>query len=172
MSPELIEMMSSLVAVIQRASPETSQPRTPPLPTTRALHTPIKVLVMAEYIGAHYRHLIAQPGDSLIVYAKNKEMAIAYNARNDMAGQIPIELLNLGEAQPVAGSEICMPLVNSQRHGMRDLAWEAGDYVRICKWDNNRKSSGIGFNLASLEIGPFPAHMGTLKTIKPLDQLE
>ena len=114
---------------------------------------------------------MAQPGDSLIVYANNQKMAIAYNARNNMAGQIPVECLNMDEPQSVADAEICMSFSNKERYRVGDLAWKAGDYIRICKWEGNYKNNGIGYNIASMEVGRFDVQMNSLKVVRSPDHL-
>ncbi len=192
MSTEIKDMMSSLVAVIQRAAPGLSQSRMnppaptiqtnppaptmqikPPAPTAQVLQTPIKLLVKAEHVGTNYRHLVAQPGDYVIVYAwtNNEQTAIAYNARYDMAGQIPADLLDKDEPQPVMGSEICVSSQSYGGDGVGGLDWKAGDYLRICKFDNGHRNSGIGFNIATVKIGRFLVQVNSLKNIRPSDQL-
>ncbi len=172
MSTEIKDMMSSLVAIIQRASQTQIKP---PAPTTQVLHTPLKLLVKAEYVGTNYRHLVAQPGDDLIVYAwtNNKQTAIVYNARYGIAGRIPANVLQMEASQPVMGSEICVSFSDNKGNGaVGSLTWKAGDYLRICKWDNGYRNSGIGFNLATVEIGLFSVGVGNLKNIRPSDQLK
>ena len=100
MSTEIKDMMSSLVAVFQRASPEASQPRrNPPAPISEVLQPPLKLSITAEHVGANYRHLVANPSDYIIVYAwtNHQEMAIAYNTPNDTTGRIPTDLLSKEE---------------------------------------------------------------------------
>lgn len=42
------------------------------------------------------------------------------------------------------------PYLSELRGG---LTLKAGDYIRVCKWDDAYKNSGVGFNLATREIG-------------------
>lgn len=117
--------MSSLVAAIQRASPEVSQPlqKKPPAPTTPVLQTPLTVSVVAKHVGTSYRHLLAQPGDNVIVHAwtNNQKTAIAYNASNNMAGRIPADRLSKEKLQPVIDSEICMSSIRNRGDGVGSL---------------------------------------------------
>lgn len=172
MSTEIKDMISSLVAVIQGASPEILQPpKETPAPMTQVLQTPLKQRVKIEYFGTHHRHLVAQPDDCVIIYAWTncQKTAIAYNTRNDTAGQIPAAHL-IKESQSVIRDEICVSNFDNDRKEIGDLTWKAGDYIRICKWNGFHGIQGIGFNLANMEIGPFHAGNHGLMTIRPSDE--
>ena len=143
-------MISSLLMVVQRA-PTPSQIKAP-TPTTQVLQTPQIFTCMSEHVGTRYRDLVVQPGDYVVVYAwkDGQKIAIAYNQRSDLAGEISAGFLEPVEPQPVTSSEICVFFSSSRRKYTRrvgDLTWEGGDYIRICKWDNRCKNSGHGFNL-------------------------
>lgn len=140
------------------------------VPTTQALQTPLKFSVKAEHTGTNYRHLVARAGDDVIVHAweYNPATAIAYNPRNGTCGRIPASLLIMEVSQPVRDSEICVSEYNNTRHHVAGyLTWKAGDYIRICNWKDYYKSSGTGFNLATMEIGLFAEMLGKLKSINP-----
>ena len=69
------------------------------------------------------------------------------------------------------GSEICISHSLNKPSGFGGLTWKAGDYIRIFKWRNGNRTSGIGFNLASVEIGWFNGQAGNLENIRRSDQL-
>ena len=170
MSPEIEEMISSLLTVLPRA-PTTSQIKVP-TPTTQVLQTPQTFTCESEHVGTRYRDLVVLPGDYVVVYAwkDGRKIAIAYNQRSDMAGEVPAEVLEPVESQPVTGSEVCMFFSSSRRQDSRrvgDLTWEGGDYIRICKWDNNLfKDSGHGFNLSTRDIGRFIISANDVKVVR------
>lgn len=168
MTPEIEEMISSLLTVVPRA-PTTSQIKVP-MPTTQVLQTPQTFTGQSEYVGTRYQDLVIQPGDHVAVYAwkDGQKTAIAYNRRSDMAGQIPARFLEPVEPQPVTSSEICVFFSSSRgnfNYRVGDLTWGAGDYIRICKWDNRYKNSGHGFNLATREIGRFVISANDVKVV-------
>lgn len=166
MTPEIEEMISSLLTVVPRA-PTTSQIK-PPTPTTQVLQNPQTFTIKSEYVGTRYRDLVVQPGDNVVVYAwkKDRKTAIAYNEGSDMAGQIPTGFLEPVELQPLTNSEICLFFSSSSYFRVGNLTWKAGEYIRICKWDNRQKNSGHGFNLATMDIGRFVISHNDVKVVR------
>ena len=169
MSSEIEEMISSLLTIVPRA-PTTSRIKVP-TPTTEVLQTPQTFTCMSEHVGTHYRDLVIQPGDYIVVYAwkDNQKIAIAYNQRSDMAGEVYVGFLEPVEPQPVISSEICMFFSSNKRNyscRVGDLTWEAGDYIRICKWDNRYRNSGFGFNLSTRDIGRFTISTINVKVVR------
>ncbi len=133
------------------------------------LQPPQTFTIKSEYIGTRYRDLVVQPGDDVVVYAwkNDQKTAIAYNRRSDMAGQIPAGFLEPVEPQPVTSSEICVFFSSRKTiYRVGDLTWKAGEYIRICKWNDRYKQTGHGFNLATMEIGRFVISLNDAKVIR------
>ena len=173
-------MTAPLVTIIQQASgisPEhsgDSSVQSPAPPERQILQTPFKFSVKDGYIGRNYQFLVAQPDDELIVYGsigKDKEVAVAFNPRNDRVGLIPTACFRSGEPQAVLDSEVCMAPTRKALKDTKEvgeLTWEAGDYIRICKWVDENRYRGVGFNMATMEIGPFLVST-SLKKVSPLE---
>jgi hypothetical protein len=52
-------------------------------------------------------------------------------------------------------SEICVFFSDNRRRRVKNLIWKVRKYIRICKWNDGYKNSGIRFNLIIGEIGRF-----------------
>ena len=162
-------MISSLLTVLPRA-PTTSQVKVP-TPTTQVLQTPRTFTCKSEHVGTRYRDLVVQPGDYVVVYTwkDGQKIAVAYNQRSDMAGEISAGFLEPVEPQPVTSSEICVFFSSSRRNyscRVGDLTWKAGDYIRICKWNDRCIYSSQGFNLSTREIGRFTILAHYVKVVR------
>jgi hypothetical protein len=70
-----------------------------------------------------------------------------------------------GESQPITSADTCMALYANKGDLRGNLAWKAGEYIRVYKWDNGYKNSGIGFNLATKEIGLFHVAVNYFKVV-------
>jgi hypothetical protein len=174
MTTEIKDMMSSLMVVIQSGSHTiTKPPSKPPGPERQVLHNPLSFEAKTVYTGKDYRYLVARQFDHIIVHAwenKKMEMAVAYNVRSNMSGLIPAEFLQKTEWRSRARCEICLTLSKSDKTG--GLAWKSGHYIRICKWDDYKKRGGVGFNLATGNIGQFHTSAHKLKVVDSLPSVE
>jgi hypothetical protein len=115
--------------------------------------------------------LLAHPGDRIVIYAwvTGKKEAIAFNQQNDMAGKIPTKYLKEEEPQPVIENEV---FKTSSSYGesltsRRFLTWNKGDHIKVCKWADNYKTSGIGFNPTTRRIGRFSVTAGDITIVDP-----
>ncbi|KAI9826782.1 MAG: hypothetical protein M1819_007253 [Sarea resinae] len=157
MSDEIQDQLSSLTAIIQAGSPKAPPPQeTPAAPTTLAdgiLKDPLTFTVKELHTGTHVGHIVAVPGDSVVVYAwaKNREIAIGYNEMNNTAGSIPASILTKAESQSAGNLELLMA-TGCVEAGLGCLGYQPGDYVRVCIWHGGNPG-GIGFNLVTQEIG-------------------
>ena len=141
-----------------------SQPK-PLMETIEVLPTPASFSIKAGYSGPDYKYLVAKARDCVVVCAKANQFALAYNPRNYAAGQIPWELLERSETQATIGSEVYLALRSHKGdlcHG--SLSWKAGEHIRVYKWVD-RKSLGIGLNMATKEIGAFSVDLGIIKAL-------
>jgi len=185
MDAEIRSMMAPLIALVQQDATHTNVPQTPvppppiqqgatqtnlpqarsPPPPIEVLHTPEVFLATAVYIGENSKHIVAKPGDRLVVcaWADNKKAALAYNRRNNTAGRISAEFLDT-EPQHAADTSTEVHVVSSNiYYGTGEIALKLGDFIRIFKWDD--RHNGLGFNLSTKEIGRFNVATGDLKPI-------
>ena len=168
MNTEIEDMLSSLMPDSKDSSAKISQGKSDtPTTTVKLLSTPIGFLVKVEYTGKNYKHLVVKPGDQVVVCARDNQFALAYCLRNNMAGRIPLEHLEKEESQSAISSAVCLALL-SRKGNLRNgnLVWKAGEYIRVYKWDDHRKISGIGLNLATKEIGRFYGGTSDLKVLE------
>lgn len=162
MTTEIKAMMSSLTALTQRAPTEVSQPQTiASSPPSQVLQTPLVFSAHTEYLGTDYRHLAVQLNDQVIVYARTDGTAIAYDPRTQMVGQVPANLLNTeNEPWRVEDFETYVSFSDYGKEAnsrVGQLSWKAGEYIRVCRWHDVYKRSGLGLNLVSMETGQFYA---------------
>ena len=128
---------------------------------------PARYLVKEIYLGPDHHYLIADSGDYVIVHAWVAENAIAYNPRNQTTGRIPKSCLEEKGSQVETQPDIAIISSSSTPYSsVGEVEWKAGDYLRICKWDNSHKSEGIAFNLRTFEIGKFHCSVNDIKHIK------
>jgi hypothetical protein len=168
-------MLSSLVKTIQGNSTEVAQPRKQlPARKTQILRTPSSFLVKEDYIGVNHKFLVAKLGDRVVVHAwvdteNGEEVAVAFNERNNTAGWIPSNVLEVNDFRRVLNSEILMAHESYQgepHHG-RFLTWNSGDHIRLCRYQyGSLKSSGIGFNMVTGQIGRYEMKLACFSTIK------
>jgi len=133
------------------------------------LQTPQTFTINSEYVGTRYRDLVVRPGDNVVVYTwkDGQKTAIAYNRRSDMAERIPAGFLEPVEPQPVTSSEICVFFSSRKTiYRVGNLTWNAGEYIRICKWDDRYKKTGHGFNLTTMEIERFVISPNDAKVVR------
>ncbi|KAJ6276574.1 hypothetical protein J3E71DRAFT_187083 [Bipolaris maydis] len=128
-------------------------------PTHNILNPPLAISVRDAYLCGNYRHVVANAGDRVIVFAwtNNRTEAIAYNPRNKTAGRISVDLLDEGESEPFIDTTLCMTTSSESHSSFGHVVWKAGDYIRV--WNREDKShavsEGFCFNLATGAIGRF-----------------
>ncbi|KAF2193570.1 hypothetical protein K469DRAFT_712347 [Zopfia rhizophila CBS 207.26] len=157
---EIEDILSDLMAnFLHRSTAVTQAQMKPPTPIHETLNTPLTVSVKDGYLCENYRHVVANSGDQVVVFAwtKNHTEAIAYNPRNKTAGRIPADLLEKGDSKPFTNTKLCMTTSDERPNPLGLVKWKAGDYVRV--WNREDKSharsNGFCFNLATGEIGKF-----------------
>jgi hypothetical protein len=148
------------MATFSDRSTAVTQPQTkPPTLTHETLNPPLTISVKDGYLCKNYRHVVANSGDQVVVFAwtNNRTEAIAYNPRNKTTGQIPADLLENGDSKPFTDTKLCMTTSNETPNSLGHVRWKAGDYIRV--WNREDKShsrsDGFCFNLATGEIGKF-----------------
>jgi hypothetical protein len=118
--------------------------------------------------------------DSIVVHAwkRNQDLAVAYNPETNGYGDVPSEWLEKDDPQPAIYAEICevVPKINRNPFALSsscgEISWTGGQKFRICRWQGNSRTWGVGFNMSTGEIGRFHANPYTLETLKEEDQLE
>jgi hypothetical protein len=167
---EIEDMMSSLMATFPHSPGVVAQSQTnPPTPITEILHPPLMVSIKTEYISKNYRHVVANPGDEVVVFAwtNNRTEATAYNSRNKTVGRIPADILDKEGSKPVTNTEICMATSDQKHVSLGHVKWKEGDYIRVWNKESRKHAMihGIGFNLATGEIGEFDTSSFSLRVI-------
>lgn len=169
-SNEIKELLYSLVAIVPPDPPRSSKSRKPSGPTTEVLTTPkVFSIVASGYPVTNGEQLLAHPGDRVVVYAwvNGKKEAIAFNQQNDMSGRVLTRFLKEEDPQPVIESDVFKALsaYGENLSPRKFLTWNAGDHIKVCKWADNYKTSGIGFNPVTRKIGRFNVVVGDIKII-------
>jgi hypothetical protein len=127
-------------------------------PTHDILNPPLSICVKNTYLCGNYKHIVANPGDRVIVFAwtSNRTEAIAYNPRNKTAGRIPIDVLKKEDSEPFTDTRLCMTTSNESSSSLGHVNWRAGDYMTWNREDKSHAvSEGFCFNLATGGIGRF-----------------
>lgn len=110
------------------------------------------------YTGPDWKHLLIVPEDVINVYAYVSDgVAIGFNTRTHLGGQFPLDIGEKIEQHPHLKPEILVCTngsydVSSPTH----LRYKEGQYVRICKREEDRSSGwAYGFNQSTLSMGRF-----------------
>jgi hypothetical protein len=155
-------LLSELMVTFPDRPTVVTQPKTKlPMPTHDILNPPLAICVKDAYLCGNYKHIAANSGDRVIVFAwtNNRTEAIAYNPRNKTAGRIPVDLLEKEGSEPFTDTKLCMATSNESSSSLGHVNWKAGDYIRT--WNREDKShavsEGFCFNLATGGIGRFHA---------------
>lgn len=84
-----------------------------------------------------------------------------------MSGRVHTRFLKEEDPQPVIESDVFKALsVYGENHPSRKfLTWNSGDHIKVCKWGDNYKTSGTGFNLVTRKIGRFSVVVGDIKIL-------
>ena len=169
-SKELQELKDALSSLSQHAPNQPqkmSEPTTPKSDSRRALVKPTKHTVKNLSIGPDHQHLVAQPGDTVIVYAWDRPYsyqshAIAYNPINQSAGRVEGNLLSIVDSESTPPYELAFFINSNTPSYVGELQWQAGDHVYICQKNvvgsrtfETTAWYGAAFNLRTLEIGQF-----------------
>lgn len=170
MSNEIKELLYSLIAIVPPDPPKSSKVRKPSGPPTEVLATPkVFSIVASGYPVTNGEQLLAHPGDRVVVYAwvNGKKEAIAFNQQNDMCGRVLTRFLKEDDPQPVIESDVFKALsaYGENLPSRKFLTWSAGDHIKVCKWADNYKTSGIGFNPVTRRIGRFSVVVGDIKIV-------
>ena len=152
-------MMSTLMADVQG-------------PRLDILQKPVSFFVKRAVEG--YKQLNANEGHSIVVHAwrHNLKMAVAYNPVTNTWGEISADVLEEDDPQPTISSELCTAISKNVpffNFGGYNLQWEVGQKIRICRWQGNSRDSGVGFNMATGNIGSFKEVKGVFQVVKQED---
>jgi hypothetical protein len=176
MTKEVQDMMLSLTAAFQPSQAgvplESSQPNDMDSPIN-VLPKPVTMSLKTEYIGTNVKHIVAKPGDHLLVCARTSQFALAFNPRNQTAGRISTCVLEEAKLQQPLSSDICVSAFDHKGDlsgGL--LSWTRGEHIRVYQWDNLYKNSGVGLNLATRKIGRFAVSVKELKVIDTIPSTE
>jgi hypothetical protein len=161
MTEEIERMITQLTAFCNSES--SSVPTTRP-PAAAATTVYPKLLLKtetmqahSEYSGPDWRYLLVMPGDVIVVYAYiNDATAVGFNTRTNLGGRFTVEIAKKMDPQPDVKPEIFLCTGSrSQSKGFGGptyLAYERGDYVRVCKWEKEGRSA-YAFNQGTLLFG-------------------
>ncbi|KAN0080528.1 hypothetical protein V8E54_003732 [Elaphomyces granulatus] len=130
------------------------------------LDSPLKCLVETEYIGPDNEHIVAWPGDYVLVWAWSYEdhtvaTALACSMENSSIGKIPVDCLDFEMSEPHPFGIYVAKYDYKATHNPKaplpwDLSWGAGYHIKVYMWgDPETKKRGFGLNLATGEVGTF-----------------
>jgi hypothetical protein len=123
------------------------------------LHKPIKVSVKGDYVSRKFRGVLAECGDSVIIfaYATDKSDAVAYNLSNRTAGRLPARLFDYESSELFLDSTMYQAISDNRAASRTLVGWTEGDYNRVWNKENqkNARCSGFCFVLATGAIGRF-----------------
>lgn len=129
-----------------------TQPQTkPPTSDLELSNPPFTVSVEKAYIGNNHRHIVADPGDQVAVFAwnNNRTQAIAYNLRNKSSGCIPANHLQRVPSAPVTDAKLYMTKSALSPHGEVDhVKWNAGDHIWVWGRQDQSHSRTVGLCLS------------------------
>ena len=166
---EIEKLLSDLVGTFLQPSTAVTQQQMKPPTAHEPLKPPLLMSVKDVYLCGNYRHIAANSGDHVVVFAWTNEQteAIAYNPRNKTCGRIAADLLKKADSKPFTNTKLCMSTSDELRSSFGHVKWRAGDYMRV--WDREDKShsrsEGFCFNVATGEIGRFNTTSFSLKVI-------
>lgn len=163
-------MLSELTATLPERPTTVIQPQTKlQTPTHETLHPPLVFSVHAGYLRGNYRHIVADSGDQVVVFAwtNNCIEAIAYNPRNKTAGRILGNLLDRRNSMPFTDTKLYITKSNESPDTLGHVKWKAGEYVRVWNREDKRNArcEGFCFNVATGGIGRFETGSSSLKLI-------
>ena len=93
------------------------------------------------------------------------ENAIAYCSEGSSIGRIPgIDSVENSYAPfQYEKPEMVVFFKASQDHTPGRLGWKARERIRVCKFDNHFRNSGVGFNMVTGTYGKFSAPENSLE---------
>lgn len=113
--------------------PVVAQPQTKlATPIHDISNPPLAICVKNAYLCGNYKHIAANSGDRVIVFAwtSNRTEAIAYNPRNKTAGRISIDVLKKEDSEQFTDTTLYMTAPNESSSSLDNVNWRAGDCVR------------------------------------------
>lgn len=160
MPGEIEDLLSEMFAIFPDRPKAVLQPQMkPPTPTHETLNPPLAIAIKDRYLCGNYRHILANSGDQIVVFAwtSNRTEAIAYNSRNKTVGRVPTSLLEYGGSNPFTDTKLYMTKSDQSRDSLGHVKWKAGDYVRVWNREDKKhsQSAGFCFNIATGGIGKF-----------------
>lgn len=149
-----------------------------PKQTARVLGKPMLFNTKSRRALVDAGHLNMEPGQPVQVHAwkNNEKSAVVFFLHTYQAGEISSECLDLTRPKrPESKMEIIMS--TKSRNGGKDLSWKAWELIRVCRWEVGEKYAfinGVGFNLATMEIGQLNAPRSAFVIIRrgdyPIDE--
>lgn len=158
MKPEIYQTMQQLVAVFEN-KPMSLKGAVSVSRVARDMpagKNPGEYKAFANYVGSTLRDLVIRTDDLIIVYESMEDSTVfvGYNTRTGLGGQFPSKIVyRMQEVPDIYQKLVVCTLPRSFMNARADdLSYDARDYVRLCKVENNGKK-GYGMNQRTLKWG-------------------